>query len=181
MFTRARKRPSRLFPNYLSKEDPMKATGIFRRWVPAVAAAAALGLAGCETMSSAWNSTTSTVGGWFSSGSKVTLSGTEEVPPVNTSASGGGTITVKDDHSVSGSVTTKGLSGIAAHIHVGARGQNGPVIVPLAKGADGNTWSVAGGAKLTDAQYQGYKVGNLYVNVHTAAHKGGEIRGQIKP
>src|SRR6266849_4104748 len=107
--------------------------------------------------------------------------GAEEVPPVNTSASGGGTITVKDDHSVSGSVTTKGLSGIAAHIHVGARGQNGPVIVPLAKGADGNTWSVAAGAKLTDAQYQAYRAGNLYVNVHTAAHKGGEIRGQIKP
>ena len=155
----------------------MKATGIFRRWVPAVAAAAALALAGCA----AWNSTTSTVGGWFSSGSKVTLSGAEVVPPVNTSASGGGTITVKDDHSVSGSVTTKGLSGTAAHIHVGARGQNGPVIVPLAKGADGNTWSVAGGAKLSDAQYQAYRAGNLYVNVHTAAHKGGEIRGQIKP
>ena len=155
----------------------MKVTGVFRRWVPAVAAAAALGLAGCA----AWNSTTSTVGGWFSSGSKVTLSGAEVVPPVNTSASGGGTITVKDDHSVSGSVTTKSLSGIAAHIHVGARGQNGPVIVPLAKGADGNTWSVASGAKLTNAQYEAYKAGNLYVNVHTAAHKGGEIRGQIKP
>jgi len=181
MFARtAHKGPWRLFPTYLSKERSMKATGIFRRWVHVVVAAAALGLAGCETMSSAWNSTTSTVGGWFS-GSKVTLSGAEEVPPVNTSASGGGEITVKDDHSVRGSVTTKSLSGIAAHIHVGARGQNGPVIVPLAKGADGNTWSVAAGAKLTDAQYQAYKAGNLYVNVHTTAHRGGEIRGQIKP
>jgi len=56
-----------------------------------------------------------------------------------------------------------------------------PFIVPLAKGADGNTWSVASGAKLSDAQYQAYKAGNLYVNVHTAAHKGGEIRAQIKP
>jgi len=155
----------------------MKITGTFRRCVPAVVVAAALGLAGCA----AWNSTTSTVGGWFSSGSKVTLSGAEEVPPVNTSASGEGRISVKDDHTVSGSVTTKGLNGTAAHIHVGARGQNGPVIVPLAKGADGNTWSVASGAKLSDAQYQAYKAGNLYVNVHTAAHKGGEIRGQIKP
>ena len=159
----------------------MKGTGIFRQWIPAVVTAAALGLAGCETMGSAWNSTTSTVGGWFSSGSKVTLSGAEEVPPVSTAASGGGTITVKGDHSVSGGVTTKGLSGIAAHIHVGARGQNGPVIVPLAKGADGSTWSFASGAKLTDAQYEAYKAGNLYVNVHTAAHRGGEIRGQIKP
>jgi len=157
----------------------MKITGTFR--IPAVVVAAALGLAGCQTMSSAWNSTTSTVGGWFSSGSKVTLSGAEEVPQVNTSASGEGRITVKDDHTVSGSVTTKRLNGTAAHIHVGARGQNGPVIVPLSKGADGNTWSVASGAKLSDAQYQAYKAGNLYVNVHTAAHKGGEIRAQIKP
>ena len=159
----------------------MKITGTFRRCVPAVVVVAALGLAGCQTMSSAWNSTTSTVGGWFSSGSKVALSGAEEVPPVHTSASGDGRITVKDDHTVSGSVTTKGLNGTAAHIHAGARGQNGPFIVPLAKGADGNTWSVASGAKLSDAQYQAYKAGNLYVNVHTAAHKGGEIRAQIKP
>jgi predicted small secreted protein len=147
----------------------MKISGIFRRAVPAVMAAVALALAGCGTMS------------MFGGGSKVTLSGAEQNPPVTTSASGSGRITVKDDKSVSGSVTTSGLAGTAAHIHVGARGQNGPVAVPLAKSADGNTWSVPEGAKLTDAQYDAYKAGNLYVNVHTAANKGGEIRGQINP
>ncbi|HMH17848.1 MAG TPA: CHRD domain-containing protein [Burkholderiales bacterium] len=147
----------------------MKVTGIFRRAVPAVMAAAALAIAGCGTMS------------MFKSGSKVTLSGVAQNPPVTTSASGSGTITVKDDQSVSGSVTTSGLAGTAAHIHVGARGENGPVAVPLAKSADGNTWSVPDGAKLTDAQYAAYKAGNLYVNVHTVANKGGEIRGQINP
>ena len=114
-------------------------------------------------------------------GGKVTLSGSNEVPPVMTSASGSGAIAVSADKSVSGSVATSGVNGIAAHIHVGAAGQNGPVAVPLTKGADGSTWSVPGGAKLTDAQYDAYKAGNLYVNVHSAANKGGELRGQLKP
>ncbi len=37
------------------------------------------------------------------------------------------------------------------------------------------------GSKLTDEQYAAYKAGNLYVNVHSAANKGGEIRAQLKP
>jgi hypothetical protein len=44
-----------------------------------------------------------------------------------------------------------------------------------------SVWSVPAGARLTDAQYDAFKAGNLYVNVHTAAHKGGEIRGQLNP
>jgi hypothetical protein len=35
--------------------------------------------------------------------------------------------------------------------------------------------------KLTDAQYKAFKAGDLYVNVHSAQHQGGEIRGQLKP
>ena len=111
---------------------------------------------------------------------KVTLSGDQEVPAVKTSASGGGTITINADMSVSGSVTTTGLAGTAAHIHNGAAGKNGPVIVPLTKSGD-NAWSVAAGAKLTADQYKAYKAGDLYVNVHSAENKGGEIRGQLKP
>ena len=111
---------------------------------------------------------------------KVNLSGTEVVPAVTTSASGSGTITVGDDRSVSGSVTTTGVVATAAHIHMAAAGQNGPVAIPLTKSGD-NTWAVPAGAKLTDPQYDAYKAGNLYVNVHSAAHPGGEIRGQLKP
>ena len=112
---------------------------------------------------------------------QVTLSGSQEVPPVTTAATGFGTITVGDDKSVSGSVTTSGVVGVAAHIHDGgAPGKNGPVIVPLTKTSD-NTWSVPAGAKFTDAQYESFKAGNLYVNVHSAANKAGEIRGQLKP
>jgi hypothetical protein len=59
-------------------------------------------------------------------------------------------------------------------------GKNGPVIVPLVKTGDG-VWSVPPGAKLTPEQLQAYQAGDLYVNVHTDANKGGEIRAQLKP
>lgn len=111
---------------------------------------------------------------------KVMLSGSEEVPPVTTSATGSGTITVKDDMTVSGSVMTKGVMGVAAHIHSAAPGKNGPPVITLTKGSEGE-WRVPEGAKLTADQYAAFKAGNLYVNVHSAANKGGEIRGQLKP
>ena len=111
---------------------------------------------------------------------KVKLSGDQEVPPVTTQASGSGTIVIGTDKSLSGGVTTTGIQGTAAHIHVGKAGTNGPVAVPLTHKGN-NDWSVAPGAKLSDAQYQSYKAGDLYVNVHSAAHPDGEIRGQLKP
>jgi hypothetical protein len=111
---------------------------------------------------------------------QISLTGAQEVPPVSTAGSGNGSITVGADQSVSGSVTTMGVEGTMAHIHMAAPGANGPVIVPMAKTADG-VWSVPAGAKLTDAQFQSFKDGNLYVNVHSAANRGGEIRGQLKP
>ena len=109
----------------------------------------------------------------------VTLSGAQEVPPVSVPGSGKGSFTVGDDGSVSGSVTTTGVQGTMAHIHIGAKGQNGPVIVPLTK--NGDTYSAPAGAKLTEAQMQAFKAGNLYVNVHTAANKCGEVRAQLQP
>jgi hypothetical protein len=112
--------------------------------------------------------------------SKVMLTGKEEVPAVETQATGSGTIKVGADKSVSGSVTTKGIEGIAAHIHQAAAGKNGPPIISLEKG-DGGTWTVPEGSKLTDEQLAAYKAGELYVNVHSAAHKNGEIRAQLKP
>ncbi len=111
---------------------------------------------------------------------KVTLSGNQEIPPVTTSALGTGTFTVGADKSVSGSVTVSGMSATVAHIHEAAAGTTGSIVIPLTKISD-NVWAVPAGAKLTDAQYESYKAGNLYYNVHSAAYKSGEIRGQIKP
>ena len=110
---------------------------------------------------------------------KVTLSGDQEVPPVKTEGKGSGTITIADDGAVSGSVTTTGVKGTMAHIHQGAAGANGPVIVPFTK--DGDTYKAPAGAKLTADQMKEFKAGNLYFNVHSDANKGGEVRGQLKP
>jgi hypothetical protein len=119
--------------------------------------------------------------GMMSGGKTVNLklSGAEEVPPVSVSGSGSGSFTVGDDGAVSGSVTTSGVQGTMAHIHQGAKGQNGPVIVPLTK--NGDTYAAPAGAKLNEAQMQAFKSGNLYVNVHTAQNKGGEVRAQLQP
>ena len=111
---------------------------------------------------------------------KVTLSGAEEVPAVTTAATGTGKFTIGSDHAVTGSVKTTGIEGTAAHIHLAPAGQSGPPVIVLAKGSDG-VWNVPADAKLTDEQYASLKAGNLYVNVHSADHKPGEIRGQLKP
>ena len=109
----------------------------------------------------------------------VNLSGTQQVPPVSVPGAGSGSLTIGADGPVTGSVTTTGVEGTMAHIHMAARGANAPVIVPLTRSA--NTYSRPAGAKLTDAQLQAFKAGNLYVNVHTNRNKGGEVRGQLQP
>jgi len=110
----------------------------------------------------------------------VKLTGAEETPPVTTEATGAGKISIAKDGTVSGSVKTKGIVGTAAHIHEAPAGKAGPPIITLTKSGD-DTWTVPDGSKLTDAQLASLKAGNLYVNVHSAEHKGGEIRAQIKP
>ena len=111
---------------------------------------------------------------------KVTLAGAQEVPPVSSSASGAGKITINEDKTVSGSVTTKDVVGTAAHIHLAPTGKNGPPVITLIQTSP-NVWSVPEGSKLNDEQYTAFKAGQLYVNVHSAANKGGEIRAQLKP
>jgi hypothetical protein len=137
-------------------------------------ALAAAALAGCSTYQGM-------VPDWMpgSGAVAVTLSGAEQVPPLSVSGSGSGSFRVAEDGTISGSVTTKDVAGTMAHIHRGAKGANGPVIVPLDK--KGDTYSVPAGRKLTPAQIEDLKAGNLYVNVHTVKNKGGEVRGQLKP
>lgn len=137
-------------------------------WASSVGAAALLAAACAQTSVPA------------RSGANVILNGSQEVPSVSTAATGSGTITILMDRSVSGSVMTSGVAGTAAHIHMAAPGQNGPVIIPLNRTGD-NVWSVPPSIRLNDAQYEAFRLGNLYVNVHSAANPNGEIRGQVTP
>jgi len=109
---------------------------------------------------------------------EVKLSGANEVPPATTQASGEGFVTIGLDHSVAAKITVTGMKATAAHIHEGAVGTNGPVIIPFTKTGD-DEFSAPDGAKLTDAQWASYQAGNLYVNVHSAKYPGGEVRAQL--
>jgi hypothetical protein len=110
----------------------------------------------------------------------VKLAGSHEVPAVSTKARGSAVIAVKSNGVVTGTVTTYFIKGTMAHIHEGAPGTEGPPIITLAPGSKGK-WVVPQGAKFTPHQYQEFLAGQLYVNVHSAAHPGGEIRAQLKP
>jgi hypothetical protein len=95
-------------------------------------------------------------------------------------ASGQSDISVDSAMAVTGSIDTSGIEGTAAHIHSGATGTNGPVVVALTKTATAR-WSVPAGTKLTAAQYKSYRAGELYVNVHSDQYPNGEMRVQLKP
>jgi hypothetical protein len=114
---------------------------------------------------------------------KATMSGAKEVPP---KASGGsGTASVWYNEGTRGlqwTVTFTGLSGpaTAAHFHgPAAPDANAGVVLPLGAGAP--TSPVSGTATLTEAQAADLMAGKWYVNVHTQANPGGEIRGQVVP
>ena len=135
--------------------------------------AAVMLTAGCSQMSDMMRSDSK------STRESVTLTGSNEVPPVTSPASGSGTVSVNSDRTVTARITVKDMNATAAHIHQGAPGANGPVIVPFVKEGD-NTFVAAPGARMTEDQYRKYKDGETYVNVHSAKNPGGEVRGQLK-
>jgi hypothetical protein len=110
---------------------------------------------------------------------KANLSAQNEVPP--TDSKGTGSVAVTYDTAskkLSWKGTYSGLTGpaTAAHFHAGEKGKNGGVVIPIAPA----TSPLEGSATLTDAQAADLASGKLYVNVHTAANKAGEIRGQVE-
>lgn len=125
------------------------------------------------------------------------LNGDEEVPAVNTKATGQATFQLSaDDTTLSYKLIVANLDSITqSHIHIGPAGQNGPVTVflfgPVSPG--GTTNGVLAEGTITAGDLIGplagqplsalideLKAGNAYVNVHTATVPSGEIRGQIK-
>jgi hypothetical protein len=131
----------------------------------------AVGLSACNTMGNSNMVVT-----------KTQLTAAQEVPP--NSSGGSGTIETKFDKTtsvLSWKLNYSGLTGpaAAAHFHgPAAMGSNAGVVVPFQNPiSDG----LEGQATLTPAQAADFLAGKWYANVHTAANKGGEIRGQVMP
>jgi len=126
----------------------------------------------------------------------VTLSKAANATPcaaAGANAAGAATVTLAaDDSTISVTVTYSGLSGdvTASHIHAGAPGANGPVVLPFSpplnspysKVFNSGDYTAASGAPPNFAAFvAGLRAGGGgYINVHTAACKAGEIRGDIK-
>jgi CHRD domain-containing protein len=121
------------------------------------------------------------------------LSGQEEVPPVQTQATGTAEFTLMGMDSVNYTVNTSNIQGATAgHIHLGKPGENGPVVITLFK-YDTPMDQVSEAGSFTAADQEGPMAGqpfqelgtaalngNLYVNIHTEKNPNGEIRGQIQ-
>jgi len=110
---------------------------------------------------------------------KLHLTGASEVPPNDSKGTGTADITYDTaSKMLTWKVTYSGLSGPAtmAHFHGPAEpGKNAGIMVPFKDVASG----AQGSAKLTDAEAAALMDGKMYVNVHTKAHPGGEIRAQV--
>jgi hypothetical protein len=126
------------------------------------------------------------------------MSGDQEVPPVDTTATGKTTFrTSNNDTSIKYKVNITGISNATgAHIHMGKAGANGDIIVDLLtdKKKNPTKLGMAIRGNITDSSLTGpmqgktladlitaINNGDTYVNVHTQTHPDGEIRGQIQP
>lgn len=133
----------------------------------------------------------------------ATLAGSNEVPPVTTNATGTATFEAVGDTAITYTVSTASITGVTmAHIHTGVAGVNGGVLVwlappngtapqaasgavngQLATGRFNASWirGVGGQPAITlDSLKKLMRTGAAYVNVHTSAFGGGEVRGQIR-
>jgi hypothetical protein len=111
---------------------------------------------------------------------KATLDAAQEVPPNDSAGKGTADVTFDTDtKKLDWTLDYSGLTGDAtgAHFHGPADpGANADVAVPI----DDPKSGAKGSATLTDAQATDLMAGKYYINVHTAAHAGGEIRGQVE-
>ena|SRR3990172_8570934 len=131
---------------------------------------------------------------------KAVLKGTNEVDPVDTDATGKAEFEVnRDQTKIKFELTIRNATDIfsgdnGAHIHCAAKGVNGPIVAhlegPIPGGFDGkveieatltaaNITNPACGATIADL-VQSMRDGRTYVNAHSLAFPGGEIRGQIE-
>jgi hypothetical protein len=150
---------------------------IARRFaLAALVATGAFAFAGCSMMDS---SSPSAMPMMMGNSMTVALSSRNEVPPNASGGSGSAKVEI-DGNVLKWSVSYEGMTGpvSAGHFHGPApAGTNAGVVVPFA----GSMASpITGSATLTAAQIADLKAGLYYINLHTAANPGGEIRGQVK-
>ena len=112
-------------------------------------------------------------------GFTASLAGADEVPPVETTATGAVDATYDtESRQLNWSLEYSGLSGdaTAAHFHgPAAPGENAGPVVAFEDTASGSE----GSAELTEEQAAQLRDGQWYANIHTAEHPDGEIRGQV--
>lgn len=110
------------------------------------------------------------------------------MPAVTTAATGSVTAeldgdTLQVDGEFSGlSSDLAPVSGSAAHVHKAPKGENGPILFNLVvESSDNRSGTFTGSATLSEADQDAFRDGELYVNIHTVDHPGGEIRAQLEP
>jgi CHRD domain len=126
----------------------------------------------------------------------ATMTGSEEVPPKNTQATGSAKfISSSDENSMTYRIRVANINGVTmAHIHSGKTGKNGPIVVTLFKSATstGPINGLLSQGTITSTNLEGplkgktisdlvklINDGKAYANVHTQQNPKGEIRGQI--
>ena len=102
----------------------------------------------------------------------------QEIPTNTSTATATGTLTLdQTTMALSGSVAVTGTDATVAHLHESVAGSNGGVIISLE--VDGATISVPESTAIAADQMQSMLAGNYYINIHSAAFAGGEIRDQL--
>ena len=115
-------------------------------------------------------------------GFSAKMDGSQENAAVTTNARGSGSVTLNTDGTASYDVTVTGLTPTAAHFHNAPVGTNAGVVknITLSNNAAGGTWSGSDATQpLTNQLLRELVRGRLYLNAHTSANPGGEIRGQV--
>ncbi len=112
----------------------------------------------------------------------VLLNGASEIPAVTTAATALGTLSI-ESNLFTYHITFSGFSSpaLAAHVHGAASATNSAGVLFALDGASGTSGTLFGTHLLTPTELQAITNGLAYVNIHTAPHPGGEIRGQIVP
>ena len=145
-----------------------------RYGIAAVTTMSALALAGCATLEEAAADALNTT-------YRANLTGAQVVGGGDPDGSANAEVTIEDNfNQVCWSISDiRGISPVtAAHIHIGARGVNGPPVFPLTKSNEGTWRGCSAGAEWTQDRIEGNPE-NFYVNLHTADYPNGAIRGQL--